>query len=333
MASTCSMRRRDFIALLGGAAVMSPFSASAQRAGKVYRIGLLSGNRSTPVGAEGIPAIIDELKKLGFIEGQNLIVDHRSTNQDASGLFADAAELVRLKADLLMALGPEVALQAAIAASPTVPIVIMANNYDPIARSYVKSLAQPGGNITGVVSRQPELAEKQVELLTQAFPDKARLAMLWDSLSADQFEAAERRAKSLRLDVRPLKLENPPYEFGAAFRTLADAAPQMLLVLSSPFFNPQARVAQLANQYRLPAMYIFKTYVAVGGLMSYGTNIDATYRRAGAYAAKILSGAKPADLPVEQATKYELAVNLKTAKAIGVELPTSILLRADDVIE
>jgi putative ABC transport system substrate-binding protein len=130
-----------------------------------------------------------------------------------------------------------------------------------------------------------------------------------------------------------LKLENPPYEFSAAFRTLADAAPQMLLVLSSPFFQPQARVAALAMQHRIPAMFIFKTYVAVGGLMSYGVNIEAAYRRAGAYAGKILSGAKPADLPVEQAVKYELAVNLKTAKAIGVELPTSILLRADEVIE
>jgi putative tryptophan/tyrosine transport system substrate-binding protein len=198
----------------------------------------------------------------------------------------------------------------------------------------VNSLTRPGGNITGIVSLQTELAAKQVELLTQALPGRTRLAILWDALSADQFTHAESQARSLRLDVQSLKLETPPYDFDAIFRSLSEGSPQMLLVLSSPFFsNYRARIAELAIEQRLPTMFIFKSYVQSGGLISYGIDPSANFRKVGLYVAKILNGAKPADLPVEQATKFELAVNLKTAKAIGVDLSTSILLRADEVIE
>jgi putative ABC transport system substrate-binding protein len=156
----------------------------------------------------------------------------------------------------------------------------------------------------------------------------------WFEASADQFAAAERQAKSLRLDVRSLKLESPPYDFDAAFRSLAEGSPQMLLVLSSPFFAPsRSHIAELAIQQRLPTMFIFKTYVQAGGLISYGVDPQANYRQLGFYVSKILNGAKPADLPVEQAVKFELVINLKTAKAIGVELSTAIQLRADEVIE
>jgi putative ABC transport system substrate-binding protein len=220
------------------------------------------------------------------------------------------------------------------AASTTIPIVMWAINYDPIAHGYVKSLAQPGGNVTGVVSLQTELAGKQVELLTQALPGRTRLAVLYDGNSADQFGAAERQARLLRLDVRSLKLENPPYDFDAAFRSLAEGAPQMLLVLSSPFFGLyRAHIAELAIQQKLPAMFIFKGYAQAGGLMSYGIDPAANFRQVGFYVAKILNGAKPTDLAVEQAVKFELVINLKTAKAIGVELSTAIQLRADEVIE
>jgi putative tryptophan/tyrosine transport system substrate-binding protein len=185
-----------------------------------------------------------------------------------------------------------------------------------------------------VVSLQTELAAKQVELLTQAFPERTRLAVLWDGISADQFAAAERQARSLRLDVRSLKLGNPPYDFDAAFRSLAEGAPQMLLVLSSPFFTVyRSHIAELAIQQRLPTMFIFKAYVQAGGLISYGVDPPAIYRQLGFYVSKILNGAKPDDLPVEQAVKFELVINLKTAKAIGVELSTAIQLRADEVIE
>ena len=226
------------------------------------------------------------------------------------------------------------ALQALVGASGAVPTVVIATNYDPIARGYAASLSRPGGNITGVVYRQLELAEKQVELLNQTFPEKTRLAGLYDALSADQFSAAERTAKLLGLQLQALKLENPPYDFGSAFRRAEADAAQMMLVLSSPhFIQHKPLIAQLAIERRLPTMFIVKDYVVFGGLMSYGVDFSLMYRRAADYVAKILKGAKPADLPIEQADKFVLVVNLKTAKAIGVELPTSILLRADEVIE
>jgi putative ABC transport system substrate-binding protein len=327
------MRRRQFIAGLGGAALVGPLAADAQQASKTYRIGVVGG-ATAGIMVSAFQGFRDELRRAGFNEGQNLTIDWRPGNQDASAFSADIAEMVRSKVDVIISLGSEPALQAAVAGTSTIPIVISANNYDPIARGYVKSLAQPGGNVTGMFLRQTELAEKQVELLTQAFPDKTRLAVLWDEISAYQFGAADSRAKALRLEVHAFKLKNPPYDVAAAFRTLAEGNPQMLLILSSPFFGPHTQqVVDLTNQYRWPAMFIFRRYVELGGLMSYGADNVAMYRQTATYVAKILRGAKPADLPVEQPTKFELAVNLKTAKMIRVELPTAILLRADEVLE
>ncbi len=235
---------------------------------------------------------------------------------------------------MLVANGPEIALQAATAARPAVPVVMLANNYDPFARGYVKSLAQPGGNVTGLFYRQPELAVKQLELLVEAFPERTRVAVLSDSASPDQLSAIEGAVQSMRLSLRSLKLENPPYDFDAAFRTVVQGEAQMLHILSSPLFTPQsALIAELAIRNRLPTMFIFRHYVEAGGLMSYGVDTKPMWRRAASYVAKILRGAQPSDLPVEQAANFEFAVNLKTAKAIGVTLPTSILLRADEVIE
>jgi putative ABC transport system substrate-binding protein len=211
---------------------------------------------------------------------------------------------------------------------------MIAVNFDPLARGYIPNLARPGGNITGFVFQQLELAQKQVELLTQAFPDKTRLAMLYDAQSVDQFVAAERTAKALNLQVQTLRLENPPYDLDTAFRSAASGEVQMMLVLSSPFFLPHRdQIVSLANTQHLPAMFIARHWVRAGGLMAYGADFPLMFRRAADYVAKILQGTKPADLPVEQATKFDLVVNLKTAKAIGVELPTGILLRAHEVIE
>ena len=327
------MRRREFIAL-GGLAAAWPVLTRAQQSARKIRVGFVGTTVGNPVTGPGYPAFLDEMNKSGFRIGENLAIETVEDIGDTKKLFAEAADLARSNVDVLVAAGPELALQAAVAASRTIPIVIWAINYDPIARGYVRSLTKPGGNITGVVSLQTELAEKQVELLTQAVPGRTRLAMLWDGLSADQAAASEHQARSLHLDVQSLKLENPPYNFDAAFEGLAKGSPQMLLVLSSPFFSDfRGRIAELAIQQRLPTMFIFKSYVQAGGLMSYGVDPKANFRQVGFYVAKILNGAKPGELPVEQATKFELAVNLKTAKAIGVDLSTSILLRADDVIE
>jgi putative ABC transport system substrate-binding protein len=329
------VRRREFIAVFGGAAAW-PLAARAQQlAGKVSRVGYIGTNR-TPgsLGAAIYQAFLDELRSHGFNTGQNLIMEFRPLEQDLHALSGDAAELVRSNVDVLVTDGTEPALKAAVSASSTLPIVMIATNFDPIARGYVKSLPQPGGNITGVFLRQTELAEKQTELLAQAVPGNVRLSVLYDAISADQLGAAEKRAKALGLETHAVKLESPPYDFDTAFRNLAEAAPQMLLVLSSPNFTPaRAQIAELAIKYRLPTMFIFKTYVQAGGLFSYGADYVAMHRQAALYVAKILTGTKPSDIPIEQPSKFELVINLNTAKAIGLAVPTSILLRADEVIE
>jgi ABC-type uncharacterized transport system substrate-binding protein len=273
------------------------------------------------------------LKALGFEKGKNITINYQLV-ADPRGTFVAAAELLRSPVDLIWVNGPEVGLQAVVGASGFIPIVILAVNYDPIERGYVSSLAHPGGNITGVFYRQPELAVKQLELLTQAFPNATQLGVLWDALSADQFAAAEPVARARQLALQSLKLEKPPYDFAAAFRTLADGGAQMVLVLSSPFFSEhRPQIAEASRAHRLPTMFIFRSYVDAGGLMSYGVNQVQTYRRIAAYIAKIFKGAKAANLPVELVSNFGLVINLKTARVIGVELPTAILLRADEVIE
>jgi putative ABC transport system substrate-binding protein len=325
--------RRQFISALGGAAAAWPLAARAQQADKVIRIGFFGADPNIPTIALYYQAFVTELRELGFADGQNVVIEYRRMDEPR-GAFVAAAELMRTRPELIVASGPEIALQAVIGASVSVPIVFLAINYDPIERGYVTSLAHPGGNITGVFYRQPELAAKQLELLTQAFPDRKRLGVLWDADSADQFAAGARAARSMQLELQALKLEKPPYDFAAAFANLAQGGAQMVQVLSSPFFAAQRpKIVEVAIQHRLPTMFIFRAYVDVGGLMSYGVDQIANYRRTASYVAKILKGAKPADLPIEQPTKFDFVVNLKTAKAIGIELPTAILLRADEVIE
>jgi putative tryptophan/tyrosine transport system substrate-binding protein len=327
------MRRREFITLLGGTAATWPLAAVAQQPGKVFRIGFLGVSRDAPGTAANYQAFSDELRENGFNEGQNLIIEYRRSD-DPRGVSVAGAELLRAHLDLIVAQGPQVALQAVIDASRTTPIVLQAINFDPIARGYVASLARPGGNITGLFYQQAELAAKKVELLTQAVPGRTSLGILWDALVTDEFEASQRAAKALRLELHPLKLENPPYDFTAAFKTIAQTGAQMLLVLSSPLFSLyRNQIAELAIEHRLPTMFIFKAHVEAGGLMSYGVDSVAMHRRTADFVAKILKGAKPADLPVEQPTKFELAINLKTAKALGIMLPQNLQVAADEVIE
>jgi putative ABC transport system substrate-binding protein len=328
------MRRREFIISMGGAAVAWPRAARAQQVGDIARVGVLGSSLDNPAARVAFPHFLTELRKLGFAEGRNLIIEFRRSDEGVPKAYAGANELVAGKANVLFAFGTELALQAAAAARPPVPIVILAVNYDPIAHGYVKSLAHPGGSVTGIVSRQLELAAKQVELLAEAFPNRTRVGALWDAQSADQFSAAERAAQALRLSLHSFKFEKPPYDFAAAFGALAQNEAQMVLVLSSPLFSSHsAQIAELAIQHRLPTIFILRQYVEAGGLMSYGVDFSPMMRRAASFVAKILRGAKPADLPVEQETHFEFVVNLKTAKAIGVTLPTSILLRANEVIE
>ena len=327
------IRRREFITLLGGAAAAWPLAAHAQqRPSKFSRIGFL-GLRGTVISDMGYAAFIDELRRLGFAEGQNLVVvDYHPPDSGPNPAFAAAVEMIRSNVELIVADGAELHLKAALAASPTIPIVLIANSFDPIARGYVASLARPGGNITGIFQRQPDVARKRVEIMREAFPDKTQLAVLWDAITSEQFEAAKQTAESLNLQLHSVKLEKSPYDFEAAFRAMTDA--QMLLVLSSYLFSSsRSRIAELAIRQRLPSMTSFRPYAQAGGLMAFSADIPPIYRRAASFVAKILRGAKPTDLPFEQPTKFEFIINLKTAKAIGIDLPTSILLRADEVIE
>ena len=328
------MRRRDFIALVGSAAIWSPLQLRAQPSRKNARIGLLTGRANIPLFVAANSGFSDELRQLGWIEGKNLTIEYLSHNDPGVDFARRVAELVKSNIDVLVAVGPEFALQTAVGATRTIPIAMIAINFDPIARGYVASLARPGGNVTGIFFRQLELAQKQLELLTQAFPERTKAAALYDALSTDQFEAAKRFAESTNLQFHGLKLENPPYDFAAAFRALEQGSAQMLLVLSSGYFTPSASlIASLAAEHRLPTMFTFKTYVEAGGLMSYGVDYVAMHRRIAALVAKILEGTKPADIPVEEPTRLEFVVNLKTAKSIDVQIPLSTQLRADDVIE
>jgi putative ABC transport system substrate-binding protein len=327
--------RREFITLLGGAATAGwSFAARAQGTARVARVGFLGPAQTSAPPITFYQAFLGQMRENGFRDGQNLQIEFRAI-EDPRGLTTSAQELAQFRPDVMVATGPEVSLRAVAEASGTMPIVMIAINFDPIARRYVASLARPGGNITGVVFQQLELAQKQLELLIEANPGKTQVTILFDATqTADQLAAAERAAQSLSLQVRPQQIEGPAYDFDAVFRSADANNAQMILVLSGPgFASHRSRIAELAIRHRLPTMFIAKHYVEAGGLMSYGANFIPMFRRAADYTAKILNGAKPADLPVEQASKFEMVVNLKTAKAIGVELPTSILLRADEMIE
>ena len=325
------MRRREFITLLGGTAAGWPLVAHAQQPGRQYRIAELGPSLKNPVALTLENAFRARLQELGFVEGQQVILEYRALD-DPRGPSAAVTELMQWQPDLMIAVGSEAALQAV--ANIAIPIVMLAGNYDPIARGYVKSLAKPGGNITGVVFQQLDLAQKQIELLTQAFPDRNRMGVLYDSQSADQLASAERVANGLRVRIQPMKLENPPYDFEAAFRKLIAIDTQMVLVLSSPIFlSGVAKLGELGIGHRLPTMFIAKYYVEAGGLMSYGVDFTAMFRKMADYVARILKGSKPADLPVELGEKIQLVVNLKTAKLIGIDIPTGILVRANEVIE
>jgi putative ABC transport system substrate-binding protein len=317
--------------MICGVPAFNPLVASAQATKRIAFFG--PGVSRPSMMVANYHAFLDQLRTHGFIEGQNIIVKYGET-EDPRGLGVVGAELVQSRPDLIVVSGTEAMLRAVLASNTAIPIVLLAINFDPIERGYLQGLAKPGANITGVIFRQTELSQKQLEILHQAFPQAKKIVSLYDRQTADQFSAAETSAKALGLDLQGIRLENPPYNFDDAFKRAADAGAQALLVQSSPNFIPlQFRIDELTKRHRLPGMFTFKPYVESGGLMSYGVQFPPMYRRTADYVARILRGAKPGDLPAEQATKFEMVINLKTAKAIGAELPTAILLRSDHVIE
>ena len=301
------MRRREFITHLGSCAVAWPLVARAEQPRKIVKIGYLGPQPDNPMIAASYSVTASELRKLGFVEGQNLTIAYRHHNVPGADIPKLAAELVQMNVDVLVADGPEAILQAAVGATDKIPIAMIAVNFDPIARGYISGLAHPGRNVTGVFFESIELVQKQLDLLKQALPGRDRAAALYDELSADQFAAAKQVAETLHLEFLGMKLENPPYDFDAAFRLLAQHSPDMLLVLSSAHFTTSApHLATLAIQQHLPTMFTFKRYVQAGGLMSYGVDYVDMHRQIASFLDKILNGENPANIPVEAANEVRI---------------------------
>jgi ABC-type uncharacterized transport system substrate-binding protein len=314
--------------------VLSSRSADAQDAGKVYRVGWLAMASGAPV-ERNVKAFEQSLGERGWVSGKNLVIEFRSAEGQYERLPGLAAEFVRLQPQAIVA-GVTPAVRAAKGATGTIPIVMVTVG-DPIGDGLITSLARPGGNVTGLtLTPTGEIWAKQLQLLGEAVPRSRRIAFLWNPANAaapGAVKAVEEATASLGVELKVVGARAPE-EFESAFRAMSETRPQALFVLADGmFFAHRARLADLALMHRLPTMLATKEYVAAGGLMSYGADYPDLYRRAGIYVDKILRGAKPADLPVEQPTKFELVINLKTAKALGLTIPHSVLLRADQVIE
>jgi putative ABC transport system substrate-binding protein len=307
-------------------------TSEAQKTGKTFRIALFSTGqqRSAPF----LVAFEQRLRELGYVEGQNVAIDFRTAEGKAERFPAIAAEFVSLKPDLIVAGGPEAVLQALRKATTTIPIVYVAIEFDPVARGHVASLARPGGNVTGVTLRQTELAAKRVELLRDVLPGVTRLAVFWDSFSADQFKVTESAIRSLGLQPQGIEFRQPPYDLAGAFKLAERGRAEAVLCVASPvLWRERATLGELAARHRLPVVAAFEEEAQAGALLTYGTGLSDMYRHAATHADKVLRGAKPADLPIEQPTRFTLVLNLKSAKALGVTIPPSVLVRADQLIQ
>jgi putative ABC transport system substrate-binding protein len=321
------MKRREFITLLGGSVALWPLTAHAQ---KVFKIGLLD----TGLGANFAVPFVGKLVELGYVEGKNVVIERRSAEGNAELLAGLAADLVRQRVDVIVTAGTPAGF-AAKKATSTIPIVLGANS-DPVGVGLVASLARPGGNATGNSLMAPDLSAKRLEILHTLAPEIARIAILWDSSNPGMAErvretkiAADQSHVVLHT-VGPRNLN----ELETAFADLLNARPGAILVTAEAFTRQHlVRILDFANNNKIPAMFEDSSYVAAGGLVSYGPDYQDVFRKAAVFVDKILKGAKPADLQIEQPTKFELVINLKTAKAIGLSVPPTLLTTADKVIE
>jgi len=310
-------------------------AAQAQQPGKIFRIGFL--DPSTASGSAGlVDAFRQEMRKLGWIEGKNFIIEYRFGEQKPERVPELAADLVRLKVDLIVVSGITAAL-AAKKATTTIPIV-MTTVGDPVGAGLVASLARPGGNVTGFSSLQFELNTKRLEILKDAVPKLARVGLLrlpGDSALTDlQLKELRPAAVALKLKLEEIERQRDPKGLESAFQTAKQKqVGAITMIATRSFFAERKRIVELAGKYRLPAIYFQKEFVDEGGLLSYGVDYDDLFRRAAVYVDKILKGAKPADLPVQQATKFEFVINLKAAKQIGLTIPPDLLARANKVIK
>jgi putative ABC transport system substrate-binding protein len=327
------MKRRDFIKLLGGAVAAWPFVVCAQRAGKIYRVGILE---TIPEGlnARNLDALRRGLRDHGYIEGQNLALVYRSANGDAERFSALAAELVQLGVDLIVTRGTPAA-QAAKSATATIPIVMAASG-DPVGIGAVASLARPGANVTGLSAFSTELSGKRIELMKEMLPSLERIAFmanLGNPISGAQREALESAGTALGLAVEFQDVRNAA-DIAIAFGTMAERRNNAAEIgLDGIIQQNLELIVGLANHYRIATIYGSREFVDAGGLAVYGVSYPDLYYRAAGLIDKIIKGALPADLPVERPTKFELIINLKTAKALGLTVPPLLLARSDEVIE
>jgi ABC-type uncharacterized transport system substrate-binding protein len=311
--------------------LVAPLAATAQSPTPVHRVGYLLG--STREQEPALEAFLEGMRALGYVEGQNLVMEYRAAEGQYERLPALAAELVRLKVDVLLAVITPAAL-AAKDATTTIPIVMMGIG-DPVGSGLVASLARPGGNVTGLASVQTDLVGKELEFLKDVLPTVSRVAVLWNPANpahARHVRAADVAAQALGVQLHLVEAGGPE-AFDRAFAAMTRAHVGALLVLGdSIVFQHRRRLAELAATNRLPTVHNIRPFVEAGGLMAYGPSTPDLRRRAAVYVDKILKGAKPADLPVEQPTKFELVINLKTAEALGITIPPTLLFQADEII-
>jgi putative ABC transport system substrate-binding protein len=318
-----------FLLLLASAILLAPLAAGAQQAGKVYRIGFLRAGRPPSTFVEGFQ---QGLRERGYVDGQNVVIEYRFTEGSLDQLPQLAEELVRRNVNVILASAapPAVAAQQVTSSVPIVFVGVIG----PVELGLVQSLARPGGNITGLAISVADLAGKRLEFLREIVPTLRRVAVLWHPANPGnhvQMQVAEDAAQVLGVQLQRLPIQSPE-DFEPSFKA-AQGADGLLQLDDSLFVAHRTRLAELAARGRLPAIYGFREFVDAEGLMSYGAHLPDLYRRAATYVDKILKGAKPADLPVEQPMKYELVINMKTAKALGLTIPPVLLFRADEVIE
>ena len=330
------MQRREFITLLGGAAATWPLNARAQQPDRMRRIGVLMGNaENDPDGRAATDAFRQSLQELGWTEGRNIRIEKRWAAGKLDRARTYAAELATLVPDVVLANGTQV-LTALRQATRSIPIVFVVVA-DPVGAGFVQDLAHPGGNITGFSTFEPEIGGKWLELLKEINPGLQRVAGILDPAFkgfADIWRVIESSAPRLDVQVTSVTLHDPTDNIESAFVMFARELGGGLIVLPTPAnANARDRIFSLAARYRLPAVYPFRYYATGGGLMSYGFDTLDLYRRSASYVDRILKGEKPADLPVQAPTKYETVINLKTAKALGLTVPPTLLARADEVIE
>jgi putative ABC transport system substrate-binding protein len=328
-------KRRKLVIALGAGALIAPFSSFAQQQGKVWRIGFLGAmSRQALLDSNRLQAFLQGMRELGYVEGKNVVFEWRFADGKYERLNDLAANLTELKPDVIVAV-PSPAIRAVQKATATIPIV-MANTGDPVGSGFIASLAHPGGNITGVSNVSGDISAKYLELLMAIVPKLSRMAILGNPGSSThgtivknvQTAAQRSRVTVIQVDART------PEELERGFTVMKREAANAVIVAPDGFVIGQGRqIAELASRFRIPAIYGARESVEAGGLMSYSTDLNENYRRAAIYVDKILKGAKPSDMPVEQPTKFELVINGKTAKALGLKIPQSLLIMADKVIE